>query len=53
MRTEEMIALVQCYIHHKKGVEVNIVPPRNGRQYLLLRGAYDIAVKFFRTVKLA
>lgn len=47
-----MIALVQCYIHHKKGVEVDIVPPRNGREYVLLRKAYDIAVKFLRTAKL-
>ena len=39
---KEMIAIVQMYIHHRKGVEVNI-SIRNTKDMFLLVKAYDIA----------
>ena len=41
-RVEEMIAIVQVYIHHRKNQEVNIVI-RNARDLVLLQNAYNIA----------
>lgn len=45
----EKIALVQCYIHHKKNVEINIQPPSNLRQLKLLDIAYKEAKNYFKT----
>ena len=42
---EEMIAIVQMYIHHRKNVEVNIVI-RNNQDLFKLIKAYDIAVSW-------
>jgi hypothetical protein len=36
MRAEEMIAVIQIYIHHLKGVEVNISPRLPEEMPLLL-----------------
>jgi len=40
---EQMIAIVQIYIHHRKNEEVKISPPTNNRQMLKLIKAYNIA----------
>lgn len=45
---EEKIAVVQCYIHHKKNIEVKINYPQNIRQLALLDKAYLIAVKHLK-----
>lgn len=37
------IALLQVYIHIRKGVEVDIAPPRTTRELSLLVKAYDYA----------
>lgn len=44
----DKIALVQCYIHHLKGVEVSINPPTSIRQILLLEDAYNTALNYFK-----
>lgn len=41
------IALVQCYLKHKTDLDVDIRPPENLRQSLLLDTAYNVALKFF------
>jgi len=42
------IATVQCYIHHVKNIEVDITPPTNVRQQMLLDEAYLTARKYFQ-----
>jgi len=42
---EEMIAIVQIYIHHRKDKEVQI-QIRNGRDLILLQKAYTTAVNW-------
>ena len=44
---EEMIAIVQCYIHLLKDVEINIYI-RNSRDIFLLTVAYDKTVQYFQ-----
>ena len=44
---EEMIAIVQCYIHLLKDVEINIYI-RDSRDIFLLKLAYDKAVQYFQ-----
>ena len=44
---EEMIAIVQCYIHLLKDVEVNIFI-RDNRDIFLLKIAYDKAIDYFQ-----
>ena len=48
MNTLQMIALVQCYIHHFKDVEVNIAQPRAGRDYFLLSKMSEKALKYIK-----
>ena len=48
MNTLQMIALVQCYIHHFKDVEVKISHPRKGRDYVLLSKMSEKALKYIR-----
>ena len=43
MNIEEMVSLVQCYIHHMTGKQIVITKPRGGKQYFLLTKAYAIA----------
>ena len=43
---EEMIAVVQAYINHRKGVTVNI-EIRNGEDIFKLMEAYNIAMEWF------
>jgi len=42
---EEMIAIVQIYIHHRKGKEVQI-EIRNARDIMLLTKAHSIALNW-------
>ena len=42
----EQIAILQCYIHQVKGLEVNVSVPRNARQLQLLNKAYIIALNY-------
>ncbi len=46
MDIEQMIAIVQIYIHHRKDKEVQISPPRNARQLALLIDAYNTAISW-------
>jgi hypothetical protein len=41
----QMIAAIQCYIHHSTGKEVNINLPRNIGEIKKMRLMYDIAVE--------
>jgi ribonuclease HIII len=43
---EEMIAVVQCYIHLLKNKEVNIII-RNNNDMILLHVAYNKAIQYF------
>ncbi len=42
---KHMISVIQIYIHHKKGVEVNITP-NLPRDLIKLISAYNIAQKW-------
>ena len=44
MTTSEMIAIVQIYIHIRKGVNVDIQPCRSLRDVALLQSYYNTAV---------
>lgn len=44
MTVIEKIAVVQCYIAHKKNVEVKIKIPRNMHELALLEEAYSVAI---------
>lgn len=39
----EFIATIQCYIHHVKGVEVDIALPRNIGEIKKMHKMYEIA----------
>jgi hypothetical protein len=41
----QMIAAIQCYIHHTTGKEVNINLPRNIGEIKKMRLMYDVAVE--------
>jgi hypothetical protein len=41
----QMIAAIQCYIHHTTGKEVNINLPRNVGEIKKMRLMYDVAVE--------
>jgi|TARA_R110000772_G_scaffold84281_2_gene178010 hypothetical protein len=47
MRNEEMIATVECYIHHRTDKEIRIARPRNSNQFFLLTKAYENCKGFF------
>ncbi len=52
MTLEYMIAVIQCYIHHMKGVEINIsIDPRNPRDIMLVHTAYSVAANNIKIVK--
>ena len=40
------IAIVQCYIHHVKNIQVNIQEPRNQHEQELLHIAFRVATKY-------
>lgn len=39
----EIIALIQCYIHHVKGMEVQINLPRNIGEIKKMQKMYEVA----------
>jgi hypothetical protein len=41
----QMIAAIQCYIHHTTGKEVNINLPRNIGEIKKMRLMYDVALE--------
>ena len=43
----EIIATIQCYIHHTKGVEVEIQLPANIGQIKKMKQMYAIAIDYF------
>lgn len=45
---QNQIALVQCYIHHVKDVEVKISFPHLLRHKQLLYKAHQVALNYFR-----
>jgi len=47
MDNKEMIAIVQCYIHHRTNKQVDIALPKTPNQYLLLTKAYEYCKGFF------
>jgi hypothetical protein len=47
MRNEDMIAIVECYIHHRTDKNIRITKPRTPKQYLLLSKAYENCKDFF------
>lgn len=47
MQNEQMIATVECYIHHKTDKEVRIAMPRNHDQFFKLVKAYENCKNFF------
>ena len=47
MGNEQMIAFVECFIHHRTGKEVRIAKPTKPSHYLLLTKAYENCKGFF------
>lgn len=46
MNVNEMICIVQVYIHIRKNKEVKINYPKNAREFFLLNKAYNYALKW-------
>ena len=47
MRNEDMIAVIECFIHHKTDKQVRIAKPKTPQQYLLLTSCYEKCLPFF------
>jgi hypothetical protein len=47
MRNEDMIAVLECFIHHRTNKEIRIAKPRTPQQYLLLTQYYEKCIPFF------
>jgi hypothetical protein len=45
----EMIATIQCYIHHKKDVEIDIALPANIGQIKKMKAMYAIANEYLKS----
>lgn len=45
----EIIATIQCYIHHTKGVEVEIQLPANIGQIKKMKQMYAIASEYLKS----
>jgi hypothetical protein len=45
----EMIATIQCYIHHKKNVEIDIALPANIGQIKKMQKMYAIANEYLKS----
>ena len=43
-----IIAIIQCYIHHTKGIEVQINLPRNVKEIKLMQQMYEVAKNHIR-----
>jgi len=48
MSNEDMIAVLQCYIHHRTDKEITIAKPKTPQQHLLLVKAYESCIKYFK-----
>lgn len=48
MTYAQIIAVIQCYIHHVKGIEVQINLPRNVGEIKLMQQMYLIAENYLR-----
>lgn len=44
----EIIATIQCYIHHIKGIEVVINLPRNIGEIKKMQAMYQVAQEYLR-----
>ena len=44
----EIIATIQCYIHHIKGIEVSINLPRNIGEIKKMQAMYKVAEAYLR-----
>ena len=42
----QIIATIQCYIHHRTGKEVNINLPRNVGEIKLMKEMYNVASQY-------
>ena len=47
MSNEDMIAVLECFIHHKENKEIRIAKPKTPQQYLLLVSCYEKCIPFF------
>jgi hypothetical protein len=45
----QIIATIQCYIHHVKGIEVNINLPRNVGEIKKMQQMYAIAAEYLKS----
>jgi len=45
----QIIATIQCYIHHVKGIEVNINLPRNIGEIKKMQQMYAIAAEHLKS----
>jgi hypothetical protein len=45
----QIIATIQCYIHHVKGIEVNINLPRNIGEIKKMQQMYNIASEHLKS----
>ena len=48
MTYQQMIAVIQCYIHHRKNVEVQINLPRNIGEIKKMQLMYKVAEQYLR-----
>ena len=44
----QIIATIQCYIHHKTGKEVQINLPRNIGEIKLMHQMYNVAIQYLK-----
>ena len=47
MTNNEMIATIECYIHHRTNKQIRIQQPKGGNEFLLLVKAYENCKGFF------
>jgi len=47
MNNNQMIATVECFIHHRKNKEIRIAQPRTHNDFYLLSLAYEKCKDFF------
>ena len=44
----EIIAVIQCYIHHSTGQQVNINLPRNIGEIKKMKAMYEVAIQMLK-----
>jgi len=47
MSNVQMIAIVECFIHHRTGKQVRISKPTKPQHFLLLTKAYENSLPYF------